>query len=418
MSVNVDMKKPQSDAKGDLQVNNLVYRQPSALSLAVSRKMCRQYFQRSAYSAGENAIIELNTGSSYINPHNSYLTFKLDLVGAGAEANFGVGSAINLIESITIRSRSGTELDRIDHVNLWAKDNIPHSFSEDWIGHFGSMVGYQGDGENVITSGVIPTRYVIPLNLISGFFNPTGDQLVPPMLASGLHMTFEFARAATALVETSGSVDGYNVTDISIVTDCTDLSDDAQKTLNMESAQSGLEYTYPRVFSTTQAFSTADVNVQIRKAVSQALTATSTIRLVSAKTDAAADSFKAIDWNVDRFQYRLGSLYFPNQEVRDEGQAVESYFIAQQTYDKCKGTRYYCDNSVSLKEFKEGFGIMTVSLERDQELNLSGLPINNSRSLELNATLTTPPTAPHEVVTFLTYAAVAKVFIDNVSTSI
>ena len=137
-----------------MEVNNLVYKQPTSLSLATSRKMCRQYFQRSNYSDGDTAICEFNTGSSYINPHNSYLTFKVSGSGSGAVGGvFGSGSAMNLLESLTIRSRSGTELDRIDHLNLYAKNNTQWSYAEDWIGHFGTMVGLT-DSSNVSGTGV------------------------------------------------------------------------------------------------------------------------------------------------------------------------------------------------------------------------------------------------------------------------
>ena len=156
---------PESEMmSGDLEVNNLTYKQPTSLSLATNRKMCRQFFQRNNYRAGDTAICEFNSGSSYVNGHNSYLTFKVKTIGAvGALAS---GSAINFLESLTIRWRSGTELDRIDHLNLWAKNNIPWSYSNDWINHFGSMVGLTNtvapslDGKTVITTDERFTAYL------------------------------------------------------------------------------------------------------------------------------------------------------------------------------------------------------------------------------------------------------------------
>ena len=63
---------PDGESKGDLIVNNLMYRQPKALSLAKSRTHVRQFFQRSDYESapGKTAICDWNTGASYINVDN------------------------------------------------------------------------------------------------------------------------------------------------------------------------------------------------------------------------------------------------------------------------------------------------------------------------------------------------------------
>jgi hypothetical protein len=412
--------EPSKMMEGDLEVNNLTYKQPTSLSLATNRKMCRQFFQRNYYEQSSTAICEWNTGSSYVNPHNSYLTFKVKSIGDSAV--LGSGSALNFIQSLTIRSRSGTELDRIEHLNLWAKNHVPWSFSNDWINHFGSMAGLTNTVSPNLDGTVITTteqRFVIPLNLLSGFFTPTSDTLIPPHLASGLHCTFEFASSNSALWANLGTtVTGYEISDISIQTDCTDLSDSTQKTLNMEAAESGLEYTYPRVYSTSQSFSTSDINVQIRKAVSQAMTAVAIIRPIANKQNSFVDSLRSAPWDVSRWQYRLGSLYFPNQELKGAEDGLESFFIANSVFDKCKNTRFYCDNSINMAEFRDRFGVMAVSLERDQELNLSGLPINNSRTLELSGTLANAPAESMECIVFLTYMSVAKSFIDNVAVSL
>ena len=75
------MTKGNDRSKGDLLVNNLIYRQPQQLSLAVNRTLKRQQFQRSSYEAGETAIINWNTGSDSVNSPNSYLVFTVKLTG-------------------------------------------------------------------------------------------------------------------------------------------------------------------------------------------------------------------------------------------------------------------------------------------------------------------------------------------------
>lgn len=118
-----DVSNENGDA--DLMVNNLIYEQPKALSLAVNRTYHRQYFQRDNYTGGvgTTAICDWNTGTTFVNLANSYLTFKTKLISdnESSSANFGSGSAMNVIREVRIRSRSGTELDRVVRANLWSK---------------------------------------------------------------------------------------------------------------------------------------------------------------------------------------------------------------------------------------------------------------------------------------------------------
>ena len=74
-----------SESKGDLLVNNLVYKQPKNLSLAKCRTHVKQFFQRSDYPSAPNktAIIDWNTGSSYIDVGNSYLALTVTALCVG-----------------------------------------------------------------------------------------------------------------------------------------------------------------------------------------------------------------------------------------------------------------------------------------------------------------------------------------------
>lgn len=407
-------------AKGDLLLNKLLYKEPTKLSLAINRTMNRQYFQRSTYSASDTAIIDWNTGSTYVNAANSYLVFDLACTGATTPtANFASGSAVNIIRNITIRSRSGTELDRIERVNLWSKNQLAWENGEDWYKKFGTLMGIglnrsSGDAANVSETA---TRFVVPLSALSGFFKPTGGQLIPPQLASGLHIELTLADYREALFQKTGTVTGYTVSNISIQTECVTLSDDTQKSLNDMSSKTGLEYTYPRYHTSSQTITSTAITAQIRKAVGIASMASAYLLTQGDILDETKDSLRSIGWNVSQWQYRVGSLYFPNQPIVDETTPAgkESLMVAQVAYDKPRHP--HSENSISVTDFQSYFGGMIVSIEKDAALNLSGLPINNSRTLELQATLASW-TENLELVIYLEYTSVAKAWVDNCSVSV
>jgi hypothetical protein len=410
----------------DLLVNNLVYTQPKALSLAVKRTYDRQYFQRNTYSGStsETAICDWNTGTSYVKAPNSYLTFTVlpTATGGVGTCNFGSGSAMNVIREVRLKSRSGTELDRLERANLWSKFDSLWQMPQSHLANIGTSQGFSVDGITATTmTSAEKTRFIIPLTNLSPFFRPMKGQLIPPQLASGLQIQIVFEDFRTALTQTAasvGTITGYTVGDIQFQTDNVDLTDDTQKTLNMESADNGLEYSYERIYTniSQQPSASLTASVQVRKAVSQACFATSLVIDSATSIDPLADSLVTVPWDVTSFNYRLGSLYFPNQRLEDpllDGK--EAYIIAQQTYDKLQNP--YNESSVSIVDFTGSQSVMASSFEKDTHLNMSGLPINNSRVLELNCEFAAF-TGARDIITFLQYCVVSRSFIDNVAVAI
>ena len=412
-----DVSNESGDA--DLVINNLVYEQPKALSLAVSRTYSNQYFQRNDYlnaSKSTTAVIDLNTGTSYINLLNSYLTFRVNAIGG--TANFGCGSAMNVINEVRIRSRSGTELDRVELANLWSLKDSLYSKPDDYLKGFGRAQGFgptrSGADNAEIYAGVVAAqRFCLPLSVIAPFFRPLKQNLLPPQLASGLRIEIVFEDFRTALFQKTGTVIGYDITDIRIVVDAVDMTDDTQRVINMESATEGLEYAYERVFTSVSQVPSLQLNnsIQVRKAVSQSSFATALSIRTADRVDVTLDSFLSPGFPYKAYQFRLGSLYFPHQRVQTGvNDLTEAYILACSTYDKVKHP--FAPTSVSISDYLNGHSILATSFEKDTTLQLSGLPINNSRVLELNVEYEQVLSAL-DVVVFLTYVTVARSYIDN-----
>ena len=185
----------------------------------------------------------------------------------------------------------------------------------------------------------------------------------------------------------------------------------------MESASDGLEFAYERIFSATTQQPSLQTNVsqQIRKAVSQACFVTSMAISQADRIDITKDSMASIQFNFSSFQYRLGALYFPHQAINAATDGREAFIISQEVYDKLKHPNM--PGSVKLTNFINGEGILSASFEKDTSLNMSGLPINNSRVLELNCEFANV-TEPLEIISFLQYCSVARSFIDNTAVAI
>jgi hypothetical protein len=403
-----DMQEQKS--KGDLMVNNLIYQQPKALSLAVNRTLKKQYFQKSTYTPLETAVCDFNSGSDYISIDDSYLL--LDITSVGGDANFGAGSILNCIERIVVTSRSGTELDRLERANIYNKQMMRFGHSQDWISGSGSKMGMGTNGLDsdgtVLTDGV-SRRHIIPLKYLCGFFRPINGQLIPPSLAAGMRIEITFADYRNALFQKSGTVTNYLVDKVEFSTDCVTLADDTQKSLNTEASKTGLEYTYERFYTSSSTVLSTAVNLQIRKAVSMAKKVHTFLIPQANLNDVTTDSQASAALDIDSWGYRLGGLHFPNQPIRDDIQHLQTYQIAESTWERNGDHR---PAGVGWSLFQAKNGELSASLERDTKLNVSGLPLNNSRVLELDSKLNSY-SVPLEAVSFLQYICVCRSFLDN-----
>ena len=413
----------EDEKSADMMVNNLEYSQPKALSLATNRNLQKSFFQRSQYDGSRSTtmIVDINSGTSFVNCANSYLALSIKLKGAvGATGSFGSGSAMNVINTVRVKSRSGVELSRVQSANRWSLFNSVYHRSAQNLDTVGVLEGFT-NGRNPAITTVIDSsskKFLIPLACLSPYFSPMDGQLMPPQLASGLRIELDLEDYRTSLYQIGlDAVTGYEITDCYIQLDSTELTDETQRAINMDSAKDGLEWATDQVYTTLTQIPANQLttSVQVRKAVSQACYAYSIMTSTADKNDVTKDSLVAVPFNCDSFTYRLGSLYFPQQRIEAAADGTECCMIAYETFDKLRNT--FHETSVDLIDFRNKFGILAASLERDQSLQFSGLAVNNSRTLELDAQFVAVPEG-QEIVTFLVYCGVVRAWIDNTSIAV
>lgn len=208
-----------ADARmGMIQVNDLVYKLETDLSVAINRTHKTQFFQNPVYQDTQTMIAILNGGADYMDPRRTFLSFDLVIptTDLGVHVNdplyknafiscyFGKnGSVLNLFDSVVVSTRSGDELSRVNDYGQLMNMLLPEAYGPDWrdtIGQgmgFGSFVG----GRNNATGGGAQSeqqriRFTVPLYAISPFFNY--GRLQPSMLTSGLRIEIKFKRLEVA----------------------------------------------------------------------------------------------------------------------------------------------------------------------------------------------------------------------------
>ena len=482
-----------SKRQGLITVNDLVYVLEPDLSVATNKTHKVQYFQNNEYQSGQNAICILNSGADYIDTRRSWLQFDIEAKGctlvpkfanasptdpltATTEAKTSLylganGSACNFINQITISTRSGDVLCQLFDYNLLQNILLPLTYDKQWFDTVGQTMMY---GCGLDTSAVgVKNRMCIPMYILAPLFGY--GRLMPAMLMSGLRIEILFANSTQAFqsVRTGqyvasatgagaecktttqvgellprwktikeGPVTSYVVHDAQLVLSSVQLSDSIQRSLNELSATNGLEIVYPDYERTSTPISQTELNIEVRKSCSRALKAFGRLRFNN--YDPAAGI--GIEQNVDSFraerhfpfyeyQWQLGSLYFPQQQVRSKKSTKEGakeispivYNMLLESFDAYHGgktvslpfhrvketqapfyggqrvpsqvigvfpenfTRTGYNDGEFLPEnantdgesgsFKNDAHSIGVTLERSTMFNLAGVPVNNSRVL-------------------------------------
>lgn len=509
--------------KGLIGLNKLNYVLEPDLSVAINSTHKQHFFQQTSYTNETTATCILNSGADYIDPKRSYLCFTVKVGpetleeadykavfsgntdadvrtisfrgisnaaddfsetkrvaatgkvpynttsrGSGylqrfAEQRGSGGSAMNLIKRVTISSRSGDEISRVDKANLLHYICEQYMYDEKWAATVGTAMGTQWSyvtpaganygGLNAEKKEQIEInrtiRVCIPMSCLSGFFNY--DRLLPQQIMSGLRINLEWETPQNAFI--CGGIDngtgvtalpltGYSISNIYFNAYSVQLTDSIQRLLNEHSATNGLEIVFADWSNSSYPVLSGAVHAEVRQAVSRALRAVARVRAlpVAAVNNQYSDSFEATRWATEQYYWQLGSLYFPHQPVKCpayalaqagnianlggaadfpavtyKNSATEPYIQALDAMKNIQNTGT-SQASVTYKEFESHAGISAVSLERSSLFNLSGIPINNARVLSYNAQMSTVypnTTVKLSIDIFLQYVRLVRVWLTN-----
>jgi hypothetical protein len=373
-------------------------------------------------------VVLMNTGAQYINGRNSYLTLDVtnlskDAGASGVKAWFGGygGSACNLIERLTITSRDGAILERVDRAGILAAIKVQYMHDEAWrFKGPGSTMGCKTDLAAADWDDNETVRFIIPLSAISPIFAST-SALWPAQVMSGMRFEFIFASGANALLgPNADDVMNYSIVNPRITTEGYVLSDLVMRSLNTMASGSGLELTTQTTHTTIDGRTSNTLNLEAGKSVSRALGYIFKERATDIERASNVSHFKSLDQSaienyVTEWSARVGSQYFPQSSIRGVSPRLTSPELLGLTQ---RGVgKFYQDHFVSTgvseEDFRTGSAVVIQTLERSTVVKLAGIPLSNSRILAINASWNTGNTKASQVELFLQYSQLLRCFSSN-----
>lgn len=419
-----------------LSANGLLFQLPQSLSTTNVRNVRTQYADRTSYSEGEQIRFIWNTGSAYIDPANAMISLDLKVSNvfgvdeAARTFDFGSGAgAASIFSEILIQAKNGKELDRVTHVDKLAAIKMNWLMSTEGKGML-QAAGYEkkfpfGGGNGLLPDVILNVS--IPLCMLSGFFRPiVKGTKIPSNLAAGLFIQLTLKNSANIFSYDPPVAAGENITNFMkaptfvvqnpvIFLQSSLLNDPTQATLMTTSAESGLEYVYTSTYTDSDRTQATTLNQISKKAVSQCLrTFMSAYEVVPGDAglnieSVGTDSFRTVPISeFEKWQWRLGSSYFPQNPVTKES---VSYFLTSHAFDK---TRELYSNPSGLDFNRYALTAATIAtpISSESRLLLSGAPINNSNVLELQLTTKNLAARQRLFVVWMEYVSVAKCFLN------
>jgi hypothetical protein len=450
-----DSKDRDSEVEALRGANALIYVRPSNIAL-IDRRVLKSYnFSSNTYELGSTLQLISNSGGDSIWGPSSYLRLEYT---ASADLDFGQGSILNLFKSIRWTHRSGEILEFTDNVNVLMNLKRYWAYSRDDRIKLDGLLGTvptaafsnkPGNGVHVVC---------IPLSLMCGLFD-NKSQYIPASLLAGAKLELELAPLSvitTTLKTTAGQITAIKPT---LLLDSAQLYDVVSKQLLEEQAdvdQSGIQFSYKTYFNSAAVTSTNAVNIDIQQSaslVSQIIAVVRDNNKVSyAGAAGVADVFDFIQ-PFTQAQYRLGSLYWPQQQINvptganytvTQVNSQEWYAISLQSFQAFVDEFHKAAGAASSIQFQsadvaaslsnnswaQGKACLAFTGEKSAcGLEMTGEPTNNSRILNFSGvigqpaqTLGFPPTplvgiqytlTSVRVDTFLAYYRVCNLMGDN-----
>ena len=271
--------------------------------------------------------------------------------------------------------------------------------------------------ESVSVSSIAPTRIGIPLSMVNGFF--ATNKMIPAFLTSGLKLNLKLDTAMNAFISkvVGSPVTTYSVSNVYIAADSFLTNDQMIQELEDRSSSGDLVFSFPAYHSVPKTISSTALHMTAEHATAVTLMGSvvhrQTVQLNNDAFDSLATEGAAA---VSSFQYRLGSQYYPPNQITD---SKEYYHWTLSAMGKLgmpsiDYTAFLGTDLTTVTKWGEwtqaiGHSVIPVSLERSNILNLSGLPVSGLQALALDATFTTSQN--RQIDLFINHVKIVKPYL-------
>jgi hypothetical protein len=433
MEINMQPESRLTDSL--LGVNELSYQMPPSLGIATQARHREEFAQINSYTVssgggGQTVVFDSQTGSSFVDPKASYYVFNISHNKPALDIGFGSGSIANIINTVTVRSRTGKEIGRYENFNLLCKYMDRVQESQEFLSSTLKAQGYSVNNVGTRYADQVPSTgktYILRMCSIP-CFSPVNSKLLPPQLMEGLRVEFRLeasvvAFCPNALASVIDNTLTYTLNRPSVQYKCYDLADAFARQIAMVASKSGLRLLHKEIFHTITSTASSQINFDIKKAASKALNCMAVLRDTANTTLPNVDCFAAKVNDILRYQANIGSVYWPNQPLTIPAVTdyYQSYYYSMYGAGKIYGgfpssltpEQWAGSFNANIENVVYNNNFIMINLNSSNVSDLVGMTVNNSRALLLDILRNTTDSV--RLDSFLCHLRATTVFLSNVT---
>ena len=381
-----------ADSKALMSANDVSYQEQPAVAATTRRTLARIPALKDTYAGGDVMIINMETGSDFVDGCSSFLNFKVT-TSAAATLSSTYSSVLDLFREVVVYARNGTELLRLPFFNVWSRTALQLQNSQEYLNTVGSAFGY-GDNTTDHAAGV---TWSVPMKHLSDLF--CSNQKLPPQLVSGMRIEIVLESSQKAFSWADETANSYTVSEIVLLADTHTLTDAISRKIMSDSASEGLvlQFTDFSHISQDVGGSASRSTVNFQKSVARASSGTVLVRAEANIDLSVGDSLATQAFDVKDSRYRIGSLYFPRQNL---DRVTTHYLNNLRTY---KQIQMHGDVHTSFKlTDHKAQSVVATLLDRDDDLENSGVSTSRSQG-DLIAELSFNTAVARRLDAYVTY---------------
>ena len=433
MEINMQPESRLTDSL--LGVNELSYQMPPSLGIATQARHREEFAQINSYTVssgggGQTVVFDSQTGSSFVDPKASYYVFNISHNKPALDIGFGSGSIANIINTVTVRSRTGKEIGRYENFNLLCKYMDRVQESQEFLSSTLKAQGYSVNDVGTRYADQVPSTgktYILRMSSIP-CFSPYNCKMLPAQLMEGLRVEFRLEASVVAfcpnvLASVIDNTLTYTLNRPSVQYKCYDLADAFARQIAMVASKSGLRLLHKEIFHTITSTSSSQINFDIKKAASKALNCMAVLRDTANTTLPNVDCFAAKVNDILRYQANIGSVYWPNQPLTIPAVTdyYQSYYYSMYGAGKIYGgfpssltpEQWAGSVNANIENVVYNNNFIMINLNSSNVSDLVGMTVNNSRALLLDILRNTTDSV--RLDSFLCHLRATTVFTSNVT---
>ena len=364
-----------ADSKALMSANDVSYQEQPAVAATTRRTLARIPALKDTYKDGDVIIINMETGSDFVDGCSSFLNLTVTSraeapVSAEAKLSSKYSSILDLFREVVVYARNGTELLRLPFFNVWSRTALQLQNSQEYLDTVASAFAYNTPSVTYETG----QSWSIPLKHLSDLF--CSNQKLPPQLVSGMRIEIVLESADKAFTWPGTGSHSYDVTDIVLLADTHTMTDAISRKIMSDSASEGLVLQFTDFSHISQDVGVGGnrATVNFQKSVARASSGTVLVRDSAVVDDPLVDSLGTEGFNVKDSRFRIGSLYFPRQNLNTD---TAHYLNNLRTY---KQIQMHGDVHTALKYVDHlQQTIVATLLDRDDDLENSGVSTSRAQ---------------------------------------